>query len=123
MLTRNLFAGVNRAEDPSNLSDLERGHIPQVSAPNVVRRGEYFDVMVDIGGAAGHPNTREHFVEYIDLYAEDSFLARTQLTGASTRPHVTFSVRLDEPVGELRAIERCNIHGTWISKRPITVVS
>ena len=49
------------------------------------------------------------------------FLARVDLTAITTCPTVTLSARLLGATKELRAYERCNLHGVWVSSKPITV--
>jgi superoxide reductase len=120
-LMRSLFQGVNEAIDPHNLTDLEKRHIPTIEAPSPIRAGEPFCATVRVGAALSHPNERSHFIEFIELYADDAFLARVSLTAASTEPEVSLSVCLSAPAGRLRALARCNMHGTWVGTAPITM--
>ena len=119
--TRNLFSGVNRPVDLDNLADLEKKHIPVIEAPSIVNRGECFSVSVEVGAMLAHPNERDHFIEFIDLYADELFLTRVDLTAVSTCPQVTLCLALPAPAKELRAYGRCNIHGVWSGTVPITV--
>ena len=80
LMTRNLFAGVNGPTNPPNLTDLEKKHLPIIDAPRMVKRRERFCMTVEVGKLLAHPNNRDHFIEFIDVYADDSFLARVQLT-------------------------------------------
>jgi len=120
-LIRSLFAGVNEANDPHNLTDLEAKHIPTIGAPSQIRAGEPFGATVKVGAALPHPNERSHFIEFIELYADDVLLARVSLTAVSTNPEVSLSVCLSAPAEQLRALARCNIHGTWIAAVPISI--
>jgi superoxide reductase len=120
-LMRSLFAGVNKANDPHNLTDLEAKHIPTIAAPSQVRAGEPFGATVKVGATLPHPNERNHFIEFIELYADDVLLARVSLTAVSTNPEVSLSVCLSAPAERLRALARCNIHGTWIATVPISI--
>ena len=119
--TRELFSGVNRPADPRNLSDLEKKHIPVIDAPNSVGQGECFAVIVEVGKLLAHPNERSHFIEFIDLYADELFLARVDLTAVNTCPKATLCVALSARAKKLRAYERCNIHGVWVGSAPINV--
>lgn len=120
-LTRDLFAGVNEVRDPGNLTDLERKHIPAIRAPAAVARMHPFDVTVEVGAELGHPGERLHFIEFIDLYADEALLARVSLTAAAALPSVTLRVVLARPAKRLRALARCNVHGVWAGETPISV--
>ena len=119
--TRNLFAGVNRPTDPINLTDLEKMHLPTIDAPSQVGLGQCFDVTIEIGRMLPHPKARNHFIEFIDLYADDQFLARANLTAVNSCPVVRMRISLSVPTGQLRAYGRCNMHGVWTSDQPIAV--
>ena len=120
-LTRSLFLGVNRQADPRNPSDLEKKHIPSIDAPASVERGQCFAVTIEVGKLLAHPNERDHFIEFIDLYADELFLTRVDLTAVNTCPQVTVAVSLAGPVTELRSYARCNIHGVWLGTIAIAV--
>ena len=118
---RDLFAGVNRPADPRNLTDLERRHLPGIDAPPTVAKGTRFPVTVKVGQMLPHPNDRTHFIEFIELYAGDVFLARADMTAVATEPHVTLVVSLSRAVRELRAVARCNRPGMWLATVPSQV--
>ena len=119
---RNLFSGVNWIVDPHNPTDLEKKHTPVIEAPSTVKRGECFSVSVEVGQMMPHPNERAHFIEFVDVYADDLFLARLDLTAVNTCPQATLYLSLSGPAKELRSYARCNIHGVWGSVVPITVM-
>ena len=118
---RDLFAGVNQARDPTNATDLERRHIPGIEAPGTVEQGKPFHVAVKVGAMLPHPSERHHFIEFIDFYADQTFLARVALTATGTRPAAMLTICLARPVRRLRAMARCNVHGIWVGQTPITV--
>ena len=118
---RNLLVGVNEAADANNLSDLERKHLPLLESPETVRKGELFEVRVTAGGLLSHPNEYKHFIQAIELYAGETFLARVDLTAVRTCPEATFRVSLQHPAEELCAYARCNLHGVWVGRKPIAV--
>ena len=121
MTETDLFIGVNQAGDPNNLTDLEKKHIPVIEAPHCVNSKQFFDVSVEVGKMLAHPNLPGHFIEFIDIYADETFIARLDLTATSTCPKATLCISLDHPVVELRAYSRCNLHGVWIGRRSINV--
>lgn len=121
--TRDLMHGINEPEDANNLTDLEKKHLPVIEAPESVGKGECFEVTIEVGRLLAHPNEPGHFIGYVDLYADDTFLSRTDLTPVKTCPKVRLCIALDHEAGELRAHEGCNMHGVWVGRKPITVRS
>lgn len=116
-----LFCGVNAVKDPQNMTDLEKKHVPVIEAPESVKKGEPFVVTVEVGHYMAHPNTMGHFIQWIELYSGDTFLARAELVPEFSSPKVTFPVMLKHG-HPLIAIERCNLHGQWASEpKPIKV--
>jgi len=117
----NLFCGVNRPADPANLSDLEKKHLPVITAPDTVKNGECFEVTVEVGKLLAHPNVRAHYIEFIELYADETYLGRVDFTPVTTCPTVTFCVQLDHVHQGLRAFVYCNLHGTWEGDKALQV--
>ncbi|MFC2168741.1 class II SORL domain-containing protein [Acidobacteriota bacterium] len=116
MCNNDLFCGVNSAQskDISEMSDLEKKHTPVIEAPGAVKKGESFDVTVTVGKLLTHPNENGHFIEWIELYSGDTFLARLDLVPRLTSPTASFTVSLDHE-HSLVAKTRCNMHGVWQS--------
>ncbi len=44
-------------------------HVPIIDAPSKVKAGEPFMVTVQVGKIVAHPNTVEHHIKWIQLYA------------------------------------------------------
>lgn len=109
----NLFCGVNRVKDPDNMTDLEKKHLPVISAPQAVKKDECFEVTVEVGKLLAHPNEPAHFIQFIELYMDDTYLARMDFTARTTCPTMKLCLSLDHAHGKLRAYERCNLHGVW----------
>ena len=116
-----IFCGVNVVKDPENMTDLEKKHLPIITAPNSVKKGEYFEVMVEVGKLMAHPNEPGHHIEFIELYAGHTYLARMDFTAKTTCPTMKVCVELERNYGKLRAFEHCNLHGTWESDADIEV--
>ncbi len=112
-----LFCGLNKAKSGSidEMTDLEKKHTPVIGAPEKVKKGEPFEVTVEVGKYLAHPNENAHFIEWIELFSGDTFLARINLEPRLTVPHVTLVVTLDHGHA-LVAKERCNLHGVWESQ-------
>jgi superoxide reductase len=110
--------GVKSAKDPANATDFEKKHTPVIKAPDTVKKGEFFDVTVEVGKVVPHPNEPGHFIQWIELYSGDTFLARADLTPTMTDSVATLSVRLDH-LHQLSAVARCNLHGAWVGMKDL----
>ena len=116
-----IFCGVNAAQDIEQPTDLEKKHLPIISAPEKVKKGECFEVTVEVGKLLQHPNEPGHFIQFIELYADDTYIARMDLTAKTTCPVMKTCVALEHAYNKLRAYERCNLHGTWENEVDIEV--
>ncbi len=119
---QNLFCGVNTVKDPDSMTDLEMKHLPVISSPESIKKGDCFEVMIEVGKHMQHPNEPSHYIEFIELYADDTYLARLDLTARMTGPVMKVSVALDHIHEKLRAFAHCNLHGTWEGQAEITIV-
>ncbi len=113
-------------------------HAPVIECPDKVKADEYFEVKAGLGKEIAHPNTTEHFIEWIDLffhpdgdkYAYEVGRFEFKGHGASVKgpnqgpvycnPNVTASVKLTTS-GTFHAMAQCNIHGLWESTKTIVV--
>ncbi len=116
-----ILCGVNVPKDANNLAELEQKHLPVISAPEKVKRGDTFSVTIEVGKHKRHPNESAHFIEWVELYSGDTFLARTTLSGSLSEPNITIPVKLTHAHGPLKAWGKCNIHGLWESTKDIQV--
>lgn len=116
-----ILCGVNIPKDHTNMTDLEKKHIPIIDAPENVEKDKPFEVTVEVGKLKEHPNEAAHFIEWIELYCGDTFLGRTMFSGGASYPRAVFKVKLSHAHGPLRVWEKCNIHGLWEGTKEITV--
>lgn len=121
MALQDLFSQINKPKDPNNMMDPEKKHIPVITAPDSVKPGKCFEVVVEVGKLLAHPNEIGHSIQFIELYAGHVYLARMDFTACTTCPIMKVCISLDKDPGPLRAFERCNLHGVWESSKPITV--
>jgi superoxide reductase len=96
-------------------------HTPKITAPDSVKRGQWFDVTVNIGAGGEHPSLSEHSIRYIALYINTAEIARVYLHPVYSFPKVTFTIALDEG-GSLRAIAEPNHSAGWEAAKKIAVV-
>jgi len=115
-----LWGQINRAKDPSNLTSLEQAHVPAIMVNGPVKSGVPVQVTVRVGEGHMHPSTHDHFIQWIALYDKDIQLGRVDLSPATTQSQVTFTVVLDNST-TLRALENCNLHGTWENTAAVNV--
>lgn len=108
-----IFYSINTVEDTIHASDLEKKHLPVITAPKKIKKGERFEVTVEAGKLIKHPNEPGHFIQFIELYADDTYLARMDFTAQTTEPILKIYVTLAHPYEKLCAYARCNLHGTW----------
>jgi superoxide reductase len=99
----------------------DRLHTPRIVAPDSVKRGQWFDVTVNIGAGGEHPSLSEHSIRYIALYINTAEIARVYLHPVYSFPKVTFTIALDEG-GALRAIAEPNHSAAWEASKKIVVV-
>ena len=95
-------------------------HTPKIAAPDSIKRGQWFDVTIDIGAGGEHPSLSEHAIRYIALYINTAEIARVYLHPVYSFPKVTFTIALDEG-GSLRAIAEPNHSAGWEAAKKITV--
>jgi superoxide reductase len=101
-------------------SSFDPKHTPKITAPDSVKRGQWFDVTVTIGAGGEHPSLSEHSIRYIALYINTAEIARTYLHPVYSFPKVTFTIALDTG-GSLRAIAEPNHSAGWEASKKITV--
>ncbi|MFP4661724.1 MAG: class II SORL domain-containing protein [Halanaerobiales bacterium] len=105
--------------NPEDKTTLEKKHVPFIQAPDKVKKGEYFQISIKMGEEIDHPMEPEHFIQYVDLYADYYHLSRVSFTPES-KAEATLTIKLKESC-TLRAFELCNIHGQWEAAKEITV--
>ncbi|MFP4589335.1 MAG: class II SORL domain-containing protein [Candidatus Bipolaricaulota bacterium] len=117
-----LFCGVNRAStsNPEEMSALEKKHTVIIDAPESVKEGEEFEVTLNVGEYTEHPNEPGHFIEWMELYSGDTFLARLDLSPERTDYVMKVNVSLDH-AHPLIGRAKCNLHGLWESEKEIEI--
>ena len=101
-------------------SSFDAKHTPKLTAPDTVKRGQWFDVTVAVGAGGEHPSLSEHHVRYIALYKDTAEIARVYLHPVFSAPKVTFTIALDES-GTLRALAEPTHSAAWEASKKISV--
>jgi superoxide reductase len=104
-----VLGGIHSVENFEAADDFNKKHTPYIEA---VRDGDTVTVTVTVGHMVSHPNTPDHFIEYIDLVVEHAPIARFSFAAVATSPKVTATVTLD-PGTKLVARESCTLHGIF----------
>jgi superoxide reductase len=104
-----VLSGINRVPDPAAAGDFENKHTPNLS---LSREGGKLLVHVSMGHGVAHPNQPDHFIEWIELLANDAPIARFDFAAVAVDPIVTCVLDV-EAATKLSAIASCNLHGLW----------
>ena len=107
---------MNRMEmKPKDAKKLDKGelkHSPLVTIKEKDAKG-YTLVEITIGqGGIIHPSTPDHWIDFIELYANDKLVGKNILEPEISRGATSFAVKLDG-VKVLKARAGCNLHGIW----------
>ena len=108
-------SAIKEPQDPTNLTDLEKKHIPAIT---VIKKcglipNECTDVHVKLGEIK-HPMESAHYIMHIDFYIDKKFVARTHLT--PERLNAAAALHLKPGEGKIAAIALCNQHGAWFNE-------
>lgn len=103
------LAGIQVVDDIQAAGDYEKKHVPYVEVDTSDGKAV---VTVKVGYWVAHPNTPDHFIEWIEVQADDVPVARIDFTAVATEPQVTCVLNVD-PGTKLRVLESCNLHGVW----------
>jgi superoxide reductase len=95
-------------------------HTPKLTAPDSVKRGQWFDVTISVGAGGEHPSLAEHHVRYVALYKDTAEIARVYLHPVFSAPKVVFTIALDES-GTLRALAEPTHSAAWEASKRISV--
>ncbi len=112
MTVENMNRMEMKPKDPAKLDKGELKHSPQVTVKEKDANG-YTLVEITIGqGGIIHPSTPDHWIDFIELYADDKLIGKNILEPEISRGATSFAVKLDN-VKTLKAKSGCNQHGIW----------
>jgi superoxide reductase len=101
-------------------------HVPHIEVPSKVKAGEPFQITVTVGKEVAHPNTLEHHIEWIQVYAKYegarpvAHLGSFSFGPTFAEPKVTFNAMIEKN-STIYALEYCNIHGVWDNSAEVEV--
>lgn len=122
MSEKGIFCGINQPKDAANLTEGEKKHIPVIECPDKVKSGVPFQVKIKVGEIP-HVSEEGHHIQWIEVKSGESTYVRVELTPALSKAEATVTLVKagKHRTSTLRAVERCNLHGMWESKKEITV--
>lgn len=113
-------------------------HVPVIDAPDRIKKGENFDIKVEIGKEIPHPNTTEHHIRWVSIYflpeggtfpyqigklqfnSHGESAQGPNTSTIYTHPAGTLCFKTEKP-GTIFASSYCNIHGLWQSSKKLEV--
>lgn len=114
--TENKKSSFNRIKmspkDVKNLTKGEKKHTPQITIKDKDSKG-FTLIEINVGSdGIIHPSTKNHWIDFIKLYADNKLVGHTELEGEISRGFSSFSVNLKN-IKSLKAVSGCNLHGIW----------
>jgi len=107
-----------KPENPNKLTFDEKKHTPYMELKARDEKG-YTTVEITVGQSGIiHPSTPEHWIDFIELYADGKLVGKTTLEAEISRGAALFAVNL-KGVKELKAKAGCNLHGIWTSYKSL----
>lgn len=121
-MAKGLFCGTNTPEDPANLTEMEKKHVPVIDCPGTVTAGEPFRVSIRVGELP-HVMEEAHHIQWLEIWFSSNFYTRIDLTPVFTVPEVAVTLvrHTRNKTATMRVVERCNMHGQWEATHEITV--
>lgn len=103
-----------KPQDPKKMNKHELKHTPLITVGAKDEQG-YTSVEITIGqGGIIHPSTPDHWIDFIELYADDKLVGKNTLEAEISRGKTLFALKLDG-VKVLKSRAGCNLHGIWTS--------
>ncbi len=102
-------------ESSEKSPEAEGKHIPSVVVNKeckLIPEEGCTDVIVRIGETL-HPSVENHFIQFVDCYIDDEYVARVEFTH-NVNPATCFHLKNDS--GKVTIVENCNIHGYWMKE-------
>jgi superoxide reductase len=100
---------VNLVADFASADDFAKKHTPYIT---LEKKDDVVVVNVKVGQEVPHPNGKDHYITWIELFAGGAPIARLDLSPEVTHPRFCVPVALAKGT-VLRAVEHCNLHGLW----------
>lgn len=104
-----------KPKDPAHMDKGELKHSPLITVGEKDANG-YTMVVITVGqGGIIHPSTPDHWIDFIELYADGKLVGKNTLEPEISRGATAFAVKLDG-VKTLKSKAGCNLHGIWTTE-------
>lgn len=104
-----------KPKDANNMTPAELKHSPDITVKEKDAKG-YTLIEITVGkNGIIHPSTPNHWIDFIELYANDKLVGRSELQAEISRGVASFSVKLDG-IKHLTSKAGCNLHGIWTTQ-------
>ena len=121
----NKYVDIDTVEREAKKDYIDR-HSPFIHCKDKAKKGEIFEVTVQMGKEYTHPDDFDHYIESITLFNGETKLAQTTFTPGTfgnekSHAKVTFYIRAMGNKLNLIAHGYCTKHGIWESD-PVEVI-
>jgi len=110
-----ILGGVHSVENIDTADDFSKKHVPFIAT---LRDGDVVSITVEVGHYAAHPNVPDHWIDLIEICANDAPIVTYDFAAAVVAPKVTAVTMLD-PGTKVTVYERCNLHGYWVAETTV----
>jgi superoxide reductase len=110
-----ILGGVHRVDNIDVADDFSKKHVPFVAT---AREGDVVTITVEVGHYVAHPNLPDHWIDMIEIVANDAPILTCDFAAGVVAPKVTAVATLD-PGTPIKVFERCNLHGLWVAETTV----
>ena len=110
-----ILGGIHRADDIEAADDFSKKHVPFIAA---ARDGDKVTITVEVGHYVAHPNLPDHWIDYVEIYAEMAPIATYNFAAGVVAPTVTAVAALNAGT-KVMVSARCNLHGIWVAETTV----
>ncbi len=119
----NRYVDIDTIEKEAKKDYIDR-HSPFIHCETSAKKGEKFNVRVQMGNEYKHPDDFDHYIAYIQLFSGETLLGQTTYNAgaqgsAPAHASVTFEIVPTKDMN-LVAMSYCTKHGLWESD-PVAV--
>jgi len=107
-----VLGGIHSVDDIDSADDFSKKHVPFIG---VARDGDSVALSIEVGHYVAHPNLPDHWIDYVEVYAQDAAVATYSFAAGVVAPRITVVAALD-PGTKVTVTSRCNLHGTWTAE-------
>lgn len=95
-------------------------HMPTIICEDITKRDQRFKVKIRVGNNYDHPDDHDHYINYIQLWNRETFLAEAHFTPGvmgNKSGHVEVDFYIVPKISmNLCAMALCTKHGLWQSE-------